>query len=149
MTVAGNDLVDELVGEVKSLQLSTINADGSPHLATMWFGVLGDDIVFWTQKASKKAANLRRDPRIACLVEAGEDYAVIRGASISATAELVTDRDQLVAIGHAIMERNFPAEGRPDPEPLVDSGNRVGIVVRPTHIATWDYRGKAGAGPKA
>ena len=49
--------------ERKSLQVATINKDGSPHLTTLWFAVIDGAIVFETFKKSQKIVNLERDPR--------------------------------------------------------------------------------------
>jgi len=45
--------------------LATILPDGSPHTVPLWIGVHGDRIVFLTGPGSRKARNLRRDPRVA------------------------------------------------------------------------------------
>lgn len=123
----------------KSLQLATLNPDGSPHLATMWFGLLDRDIVMWTQRTSVKARNLRHDPRLACLVESGDDYASLKGLTVSGRAELVEDDDSLLRIGAALVPRNYPAADRPDYRQLALSGARVGIVVRDGRLASWDF----------
>jgi PPOX class probable F420-dependent enzyme len=48
--------------------LATVLPDGSPHTVPLWVGVHGDRIVFLTGPASRKARNLRRDPRVALSV---------------------------------------------------------------------------------
>jgi PPOX class probable F420-dependent enzyme len=45
--------------------VATILPDGAPHTAPVWIGTRGDQIVFMTGPGSRKARNLRRDPRIA------------------------------------------------------------------------------------
>jgi PPOX class probable F420-dependent enzyme len=45
--------------------LATVLPDGSPHTVPLWAGVHGDRIVFLTGPGSRKARNLRRDPRVA------------------------------------------------------------------------------------
>lgn len=45
--------------------LATVLPDGSPHSVPLWVGTRGDDIVFLTGPDSRKARNLRRDPRVA------------------------------------------------------------------------------------
>jgi PPOX class probable F420-dependent enzyme len=45
--------------------LATVLPDGSPHTVPLWIGVHGDRIVFLTGPGSRKARNLRRDPRVA------------------------------------------------------------------------------------
>jgi PPOX class probable F420-dependent enzyme len=45
--------------------LATVLPDGSPHTAPLWIGTRGEQIVFLTGPRSRKARNLRRDPRVA------------------------------------------------------------------------------------
>lgn len=45
--------------------LATVLPDGSPHSVPLWIGVHGEQIVFLTGPGSRKARNLRRDPRVA------------------------------------------------------------------------------------
>lgn len=45
--------------------LATVLPDGSPHTVPLWVGTRGDQIVFLTGPRSRKARNLRRDPRMA------------------------------------------------------------------------------------
>lgn len=45
--------------------LATVLPDGSPHVVPLWIGTHGDRIVFLTGPDSRKARNLRRDPRVA------------------------------------------------------------------------------------
>ncbi|MER7838603.1 PPOX class F420-dependent oxidoreductase [Streptomyces sp. NPDC096040] len=50
-------------------KLSTVNADGSPHVAPVWFLLDGDDLVFNTGKETVKGRNLARDGRVAFCVD--------------------------------------------------------------------------------
>ena len=45
--------------------LATVLPDGSPHTVPVFVGAHGDRIVFLTGPDSRKARNLRRDPRMA------------------------------------------------------------------------------------
>ena len=45
--------------------LATVLPDGSPHTVPLWVGTRGDQVVFLTGPGSRKARNLRRDPRVA------------------------------------------------------------------------------------
>ncbi|MEU3514913.1 PPOX class F420-dependent oxidoreductase [Streptomyces sp. NPDC006654] len=50
-------------------KLSTVNADGSPHVAPIWFLLDGDELVFNTGKDTAKGRNLARDGRVALCVD--------------------------------------------------------------------------------
>ena len=45
--------------------LATVLPDGAPHSVPVWVGTHGDHIAILTGPDSRKARNLRRDPRVA------------------------------------------------------------------------------------
>ncbi|MFI0239188.1 PPOX class F420-dependent oxidoreductase [Streptomyces sp. NPDC016845] len=53
----------------RTAKLCTVRADGSPHVAPVWFVLDGDDIVFNTGKDTVKGRNLARDARVALCVD--------------------------------------------------------------------------------
>jgi PPOX class probable F420-dependent enzyme len=62
--------------------LATVLPDGSPHTVPLWVAARGEQIVFLTGPGSRKARNLRRDPRVALsLTEDGNPYSpvIVRG----------------------------------------------------------------------
>ncbi|BCL32432.1 PPOX class F420-dependent oxidoreductase [Streptomyces aurantiacus] len=50
-------------------KLSTVRADGRPHVAPIWFLLDGDDLLFNTGKTTVKGRNLARDGRVALCVD--------------------------------------------------------------------------------
>ncbi|HUZ37040.1 MAG TPA: pyridoxamine 5'-phosphate oxidase family protein, partial [Streptosporangiaceae bacterium] len=92
----------DLLAGSRKLQLATINPDGTPHLVTMFYVMLGGQIAFWTYRASQKARNLARDPRVTCLVETGEDYFELRGVQVTGTARCVEDPAGVLEIGRHV-----------------------------------------------
>ena len=53
----------------RTAKLSTVRADGRPHIAPVWFVLDGDDLVFNTGKSTVKGRNLARDPRASICVD--------------------------------------------------------------------------------
>ena len=125
--------------------LSTLARDGGPHSAGMWFAADGDALRMWTYAKSQKAVNLRRDARAAFLAEQGTAYDELRGVLVRGRAELVTDEEEVAAIGLRLYELyTQPSTGAP-PEGAVlaeidrQARKRVGIVLPRAEIASWDH----------
>lgn len=62
--------------------LASVLPDGAPHSVPVWIGTEGDHIAILTGPGSRKARNLRRDPRIALsLTPADNPYqpVIVRG----------------------------------------------------------------------
>ena len=138
----------KLIEERKSLQVATLNRDGSPHLTTLWFAIVDGKIVFETYTKSQKVVNLERDPRIAVLVEAGTGYDELRGVSISGTAEVVKDPERVHVIAREVMGRNHPGVPKDEVDELARRmvAKRSGVIVHPEKIVSWDHRKLAGVG---
>ncbi|GAA2216098.1 PPOX class F420-dependent oxidoreductase [Nonomuraea monospora] len=60
-----NDDVRSALDGNSLAHLATVLPDGSPHTVPLWIGTHGDHVVFLTGPDSRKARNLRRDPRVA------------------------------------------------------------------------------------
>ena len=125
----------------RDLQVASINADGTPHLVTMWYAVRDGELAFWTYAKSQKIVNLRRDPRLTVLVATGGTYVELKGVSISGHAELVEDRDEVVRYGEAVYERYWgPLDNDMVREGVRTMGaKRVVVVVKPEKVVSWDH----------
>lgn len=138
--------VHTFLAEPRTAVLSTLEKDGSPHSAAMWFVVSGNEILMWTYAKSQKAVNLRRDPRCAIHAEDGLAYNELRGVLIKGQATVVEGFDEIVAIGKALYDRyTLPTTKLAvDQGPIVElerqAAKRVGIAVPMTDVSSWDHR---------
>jgi len=136
------EVADFLEAQLK-VQVATIGLDGAPHLSTLYYVLDKGRIAFWTYGSSQKVVNLRRDPRITCLVEDGEDYSALRGVTVTGTARLLEEYDDIHALGTRVAQRMAHGADLGDPgRELVarQARKRVGIVVEPDRVASWDHR---------
>ena len=76
--------VEAFLEEQRTMSIATIGRDGRPHVIAMWYAFLDGVPSFWTFAKSQKVVNLRRDPRITCMVEAGDTYDQLRGVELVA-----------------------------------------------------------------
>lgn len=140
------DEIDAFIESRKSLQVATLNKDGSPHLTTLWFGVIDGELVFETFTKSQKILNLKRDPRIACLLEDGTTYEELRGVQINGVAELHDDPEVVHGYAASVLIRNnpdVPAEQLSEAAKGLAS-KRTAVVVKVDNVVTWDHRKLAG-----
>jgi PPOX class probable F420-dependent enzyme len=134
------DEVAAFLQQRNSLSVATFGADGSIHLVAMWYGLLDGLIAMETKTKSQKVLNLRRDPRITVMAETGESYLELRGVEIVGEAEIVEQPDRLFEIGKSVFSRYFQPY-TDDLRPHVEAAlhKRVGVVVHPTRIVSWDH----------
>jgi PPOX class probable F420-dependent enzyme len=132
--------VTGLLAASRKMQLATINADHTPHLVTMFYVLRGGRITFWTYRASQKARNLARDPRLTCLVEDGESYFDLRGVQVRGVAELIDDPALVAEVGRLIAGQliGVPADAL-DEYVAHAARKRVAYAVEPSRIVSWDH----------
>ncbi|MEV0261990.1 PPOX class F420-dependent oxidoreductase [Streptomyces sp. NPDC050617] len=73
----------------RTAKVSTVRADGSPHIAPVWFLLDGDDLVFNTGADTVKGRNLARDSRISICVD--DDRPPFSFVTLQGRAELIDD----------------------------------------------------------
>lgn len=140
-----DDEVTAFLRESRKLQLGTINPDGTPHMVTMFYGLVDGQIAFWTYGKAQKTLNIGRDPRVTCLVEAGDDYFDLRGVLVYGTARLIDAPDAVLDIGMNITRRMTGAgedEASDELRGYVEhtGRKRVAYLVEPTRVVSWDHR---------
>lgn len=141
-----DDEIRAFLEEQRTLQVATIDHDGYPHLVAMWYVLLNDEITFWTYAKSQKAINLRRDPRLTCLVETGEQYNELRGVQIKGRAVINENREFVQKVGEAIWERyTGPLNESTQPMVIAQAAKRVVVTVKPVEIVSWDHRKLGGS----
>jgi len=134
----------EFLAAGRKVQLATNGHDGYPHLVTMYYVLTGGLITFWTYRKSQKALNLRRDPRISCLVEEGGEYFDLRGVLVQGTATRIEDESAIAEIGRQITAVVGGEMAGAKPGALTAyvehaARKRFGYVVEPSRIISWDH----------
>jgi PPOX class probable F420-dependent enzyme len=133
--------------EQRTMAVATIGKDGRPHVVAMWYAFLDGVPSFWTFAKSQKVVNLRRDPRITCMVEAGDTYDQLRGVELAARAEIVEDEAEVVRFGVAEFERYQGIEVSEAVLPQVQrmANKRVVVKIHTDRVVSWDHRKLGGA----
>jgi PPOX class probable F420-dependent enzyme len=135
------DEATELLVGSRKMHLATINADHSPHLVPMYYVLRGGRITFWTYRASQKALNLARDPRLTCLVETGDTYFDLRGVQVCGTAERIDDLAGVAEVGRLIAAQLMGVPAHALDEYVAHAAHkRVAYTVEPSRIISWDHR---------
>ena len=113
-------------------KLATVRADGRPHVAPIWVGVDGTQLLFNTGADTLKGKSLRRDPRVSlCFDDERPPFSFV---IVEGTVELSEDPDELLRWATIIGGRYMGA-GRAE-----EYGARNGVPgellvrVTPTHV---------------
>lgn len=97
-----------LTGRTRTAKVATTMSSGQPHVMPVWFVLDGEELVFTTGARSVKGRNLRRDPRIALVVD--DDVAPYAFVHIRGRARVSEDMDELLRFATEIGDRYMGPE---------------------------------------
>jgi PPOX class probable F420-dependent enzyme len=139
--VMSHDEIVEFLNQQRSSTVATRGPEGQMHLVGMWYAVKDDHVWIETKRKAQKVVNLRRDPRMSFLVEAGHTYDQLRGVSMEGTGVVIEDEDVVWDVCVTIFERyNGPYSEEMKPFVEFMAKNRVVVRLDVDRIRSWDHR---------
>jgi hypothetical protein len=131
---------DEFLGAERTCRVATVGT-GGPHVAPLWF--VWHDAALWltSLNRSQRWTDLERDPRIAVVVDAGHDYAELRGVELRGRVEVVGEVPRTGEPEPRLdpVERAF-AEKYTGGSEFGYDGRHAWLVLHPEKIVSWDFR---------
>ncbi|MGY1434203.1 pyridoxamine 5'-phosphate oxidase family protein [Streptomyces reniochalinae] len=133
--------LDAFLRDRRTCRAATVGTDGAPHVGALWFVWDGASLWLYSLTRSRRWAQLLRDPRIAVVVDDGEEYGELRGAELTGRVEFVGEAprtgERCPQLAEA--ERLFPAKyfgsaGMPH------DGRHAWLRLTPEKVASWDFR---------
>jgi len=134
--------LDAFLAEERSCRLATLGA-GGPHVSPVWF--VWDSTALWIYSLtrSQRWTDIVRDPRVAAVIDAGHEYAELRGVEIEGEAEVV---GPVPRTGHedppppelATTERLMAVKYHHGRE-LAHDGRHAWLRITPRKIMSWDF----------
>jgi PPOX class probable F420-dependent enzyme len=134
--------ISQFLREGRNLQVATHGPNGYPHLTTLWYVLVDDQIAFRSFRKSQRVTNLRRDPRLTVLVEDGDSMVNLRGLMIQGRAKLVDDRDLVLRLYAEVTEKYEGLHVEPDGwDPIFGTwaDKNIAVVVESERVTTWDH----------
>ena len=119
--------------------LATIGEDGFPHVVAMNFFAKDGAFYMTSYAKAQKIVNIRRNPKVALMVEAGDKYSELQGVMVRGHCEIIEGEDAVRA-AFADMAR---ARGATYERPSAASDSapkRVVLKIIPEKITSWDHR---------
>src|SRR5215471_9967969 len=125
--------------ERKKAALATIDKDGFPHVVAMNYFVRDGAFYMTSYGKAQKVVNVRRNPRVALMMESGDTYPELRGVMIRGHCEIL-EGDEAV---RAAFEARQEAQANPSPvQPgaVASAPKRVVLKIVPEKVVSWDHR---------
>lgn len=128
MTLPGK--IREFLDNTHYATVATVDADGGPRQATIWYTLDGDGIILNSLAGRRWPTNLLRDPRVSVAITDGADG--YRWVGLTGVAEPITDQPTAHAdiTGMARRYHAHEPEVLPDMIARFESQERISFRVR-------------------
>src|SRR5919204_1244115 len=83
--------------EHKKAAFATVDKDGFPHVVAMNYFARDGTFYMTSYGKAQKVVNVRRNPKVALMVETGDSYAELRGVMIRGHCEILDTEDAVRA----------------------------------------------------
>ena len=125
------DHVRRFLEEPRYAAVATIDEDGAPRQAVVWFLLDGDTVVINSRHGRRWPTNLQRDPRVSIAIT---DHARESWVGLVGTVEVVDDQEQAQADIAAMARRFHGAESAEAKDAIATfrTQRRVSFRLRPT-----------------
>jgi PPOX class probable F420-dependent enzyme len=125
--------------ERRKAAFATIDKDGFPHVVAMNYFARDGAFYMTSYGKAQKVVNVRRNPKVALMVETGDAYAELRGVMIRGRCEILEGEDAV----KAAFETRAEAQANPSPvQPGAQASapKRVVLKIVPDKVISWDHR---------
>jgi len=131
---------EQFLAGARTMMLCTIDKDGYPHAVAMAYMVKDGCIYMTSYRKAQKVVNIRRNPKVAVMVESGKQYNELQGVMIRGRCEVIDDPDEVWKVMRGI--RTFQAGGVPAPVDAVVQARaqkRAALKIIPEKVTSWDH----------
>ena len=135
---------DAFLALERTCRVATVGGDGAPHVTPLWFVWDGSALWLTSIVRSQRWTDLRREPRISVVVDAGEDFMELRGVEIRGVAEPI---GEVPRTGAPVDELDVPERLYADKYAggqVHHDGRHAWVRIRPDKIVSWDFRKMGG-----
>ena len=125
--------------EQRKAALATLDQNGFPHVVAMSYFAKDGAFYMTSYGKAQKVVNIRRNPKVGLMIEAGDAYAELRGVMVRGRCEIIEGADAVREAFAGMAEARGATPARPGGS--VDSApKRVVLKIIPDKITSWDHR---------
>ncbi|MEZ0067176.1 hypothetical protein ABIA32_003189 [Streptacidiphilus sp. MAP12-20] len=134
---------DAFLAAQRTCRVATVSADGRPHATPLWFAWDGSCLWLYSITRSRRWAELQVDPRIAVVIDSGEEYGELRGVEITGSVEPVGEAPR-TGTGEPFAALEVPekifAAKYGFGEQMFHDGRHAWLRIEPATLTSWDFR---------
>jgi len=130
---------DKFLAEPHTAALATVDKDGFPHVVAMAYLYKDGAIYMTSYGKAQKVVNVRRNPKVGVMVEAGRKYSELRGVMIRGNCEVLEDAETVRMTMRGVGEKEGNAAAAVPSGASSSAPKRVVLKLTPVKIASWDH----------
>jgi PPOX class probable F420-dependent enzyme len=132
---------DAFLTSQRTCRIATVGAAGLPHVSPLWFVWDGRAMWFSSLTRSRRRADIRHNPAVSVVVDAGDGYGELRGVELGGTVEVVGEEPRT---GEPVPELEEPerlmAGKYHGGGELAHDRRHVWLRLVPEREVSWDFR---------
>ncbi|MET9595996.1 pyridoxamine 5'-phosphate oxidase family protein [Streptomyces sp. NPDC006516] len=125
----------------RTCRVATVSPEGRPHVGALWFVWDGTSLWLYSLTRSLRWSQLRRDPRVAVVVDDGVEYGELRGVELSGEVSFV---GEIPRTGEHLPELEAPerlfASKYFGLDSLPHDARHGWLRLTPEAVTSWDFR---------
>lgn len=122
----------------KILRLATIDSSGSPHIVPVWYMYENNKFYVGTNMKTRKARNIKKNPKVAFCVDVGIRSPDIVGIMGTGNAKLILKKDLVELISKRILARYFKSLKNKSAQQLLEQTDCI-IQITSRKVTDWKY----------
>ncbi len=122
----------------KILRLATIDGTGVPHIVPVWYMYQDDKFYVGTNTRTRKAKNIRKNPKVSFCVDVGIRSPDIIGVMGTGRAKLILKKELVEKLARKILLRYFKDMKNKSAQQLFDQTDCI-IQITPRKVTEWKY----------
>lgn len=129
------DELDAFLTEERVVRLATVDEEGWPAVAPLWFVWWEGALWVWSLTRAKRTRRLHEGTRCGFTVDTGREYGQLRGVTGRLDHEFVPDDAVPLAVRTAFARKYFDRD-----EPLEPADHHQWFRLVPRTLRSWDFR---------
>ena len=128
----------DFIKSQKILRLATIDPQGNPHIVPVWYDYINGKFYIGTNTRTKKARNVKKNPRVSFCVDVGVRSPDIFGMMGIGRARLILQNKRVQRIAKKILLRYFKSLKNKSAQELLNDTNCI-IEIVPKKLTSWKF----------
>ena len=128
----------EFLKSQKILRLATIDTSGNPHIVPVWYMYINNKFYVGTNTRTKKAKNIKKNPKVSFCVDIGIKSPDIFGVMGVGRAKLILKTEIVKQLAEKILLRYFKNLENKSAQKLLNQTDCI-IEIIPKKVTDWNY----------